>query len=362
MGIRRVLSTLKKRLTVFVSRIHQLVFFDENRIIYHGDSFKSYWEEYYANTHCSAFSAFRVKLQAKIAFLDDGFRLDEFYLLGLENKKKEERDRFLSRNKKDRLLISYYGPEWRAILGQLKDKYSFYTLLKAFFKREAIYIKSSEDRCSFMSFCNCHRHIFAKQDKGSCGIGARSYIISDDGQAGRIFDELVSSGEWIIEEKINQDPAISVFNSSSINTVRFPSFKHNGTVKCVFPCIRFGRVGRIIDNSTFGGLTVAIDEKTGELFSFAYDEKGDVHTVHPDSKVPFQGFRVPQWDSLVEFVKNAHLALPDNQVYVAFDLALSDRGWCVVEGNWGDWFLQQSTRRRGMKKEFVSLLWEKDSQ
>ena len=61
-------------------------------------------------------------------------------------------------------------------------------------------------------------------------------------------------------------------------------------------------------------------------------------------------------------MKKVHLALPDNQVYVAFDLALSDRGWCVVEGNWGDWFLQQSTRQKGMKKEFVSLLWEKDSQ
>ena len=126
--------------------------------------------------------------------------------------------------------------------------------------------------------------------------------------------------------------------------------------------MRFGRAGSIIDNSTLGGLTVAIDEKTGELFPYAYDEKGDVHTVHPDSGIPFCGFHIPQWDSLIELVKKAHLALPDNQVYVAFDLALSDRGWCVVEGNWGDWFLQQFSRKRGMKKEFVSLLWGNDHQ
>lgn len=173
---------------------------------------------------------------------------------------------------------------------------------------------------------------------------------------------MISLGEWIIEEQINQDPAISAFNTSSVNTVCFPSFKHNGMVKCVYPCMRFGRAGIIIDNSTLGGLTIAIDEKSGEFFPYAYDEKGTVHEFHPDSRIPFRGFRVPQWDSLIEFVKKAHLALPDNQVYVAFDLALSDKGWCIVEGNLGDWFLQQFSRQKGMKKEFVSLLWGNDSQ
>ena len=361
MCLRRYISSAQRKLVKVFRRAKELVFFDETRVIYHGDSFKSYWDEYYANAHRGFLSAFKVKLQAKRAYIDDGFRLDEFYLLGLENKKKKERDLYLSRNKKDELLISYYGPEWRRILGLLKDKYSFYTNLKAFFKREAIYITSSEDRDSFLSFCSRHHHIFAKRDKGSCGIGAKSLTIHDNEQAGKVFDELITYGEWIIEELIHQDPVISAFNASSINTVRFPSFKHNGVVKSVFPCMRFGRAGSIIDNSTLGGLTVGIDEKTGELFPYAYDEKGDVHEVHPDSKIPFRGFQVPQWDDLIEFVRRAHLALPDDQVYVAFDVALSDKGWCIVEGNWGDWFLQQSSRQKGMKKEFVSLLLGSDN-
>lgn len=355
------LLKIKKRLARAFRKIKGFVCFDETREIYHGDSFKSYWEEYYGPEHRSFLYAFKVKLQARIAFLNDGFRLDEFYLLGLENKKKKERGCFLSRIKKDEALISYYGAEWREILGLLKDKYLFYNCLKLFFKREAICIKSPTDLQSFLSFCNRHHHVFAKQIKGSCGIGAKSIIVYDSDQAGRVFDELTSTGEWIVEEQIYQGQVISAFNSSSVNTVRFPSFKHNGTVKCVYPCMRFGRAGSVIDNSTLGGLTVAIDENSGELFPYAYDEKGNVHEVHPDSKVPFRGFHVPQWDSLIELVKKAHLALPDNQVYVAFDLALSDRGWCVVEGNWGDWFLQQFSRQKGMKKEFISLLWGNDS-
>lgn len=358
----RDLSKTKRRPFKVFRRIKALLFFDKTRVIYHGDSFESFWEEYYADAHRNCFSAFKIKLQARRAYLDDGFRLDEFYLLDLENKKKKERDLFLSRNKKDEFLISYYGPEWHRILGQLMDKYSFYTSLNAFFKREAIIISSSEDRSSFLSFCGRYPHIFAKRDKGSCGIGAKSFTVYDDKQAGKVFDELVASGEWIIEEMIHQDPLISAFNASSINTVRYPSFKHNGVVKSVFPCMRFGRAGSIIDNSTLGGLTVAIDEKTGEFFPYAYDEKGNVHEVHPDSKIPFRGFHVPQWDVLIEFVRKAHLALPDDQVYVAFDLAFSEKGWCIVEGNWGDWFLQQFTRKRGLKKEFVSLLRGYDNQ
>lgn len=361
MSARRVFSTTKQGLVRVFKRIKGLVCFDETREIYHGDSFRSYWAEYYGQAHFSLFSSFKVKLQAKTAYLDEGFRLDEFYLLGLENKKRRERDLYLSRAKKDEYLVSWYGSEWREVFGLLSDKYQFYNSLKDFFKRDAICIRSSENRLLFLSFCNRHRQIFAKQIKGSCGIGAKSYIINDEEQAGAVFDELINSGEWIVEEQINQDQSISAFNSSSVNTVRFPSFKHNGTVKCVSPCMRFGRAGSIIDNSTLGGLTVAIDENSRTFFPYAYDEKGTVHEVHPDSKVPFRGFHVPHWDSLIELVKNAHLALPDNQVYVAFDLALSDKGWCIVEGNWGDWFLQQFSRQKGMKKEFVSLLWGNDS-
>ena len=358
---RHVLTSLKRRVLRFLVRTKRYLCFDETQNIYHGDSFKSYWEEYYGGVQLPFLSAIKLKHQAKKAFLKDGFRLDEFYLLGLENKNKEERDVYLSRIKEDELLVSYYGSECRETLGFLKDKYLFYTCMKVFFKREVTYIHNSEDYLSFLSFCDRHHQIFAKPNKGSCGIGTRSCTIFDDNQARDVFDELVSLGEWIIEEQIIQDPAVSAFNSSSVNTVRFPSFKHNGIVKCVFPCMRFGRAGSIIDNSTLGGLTVAIDDNTGELFPYAYDEKGIVHEVHPDSKVPFHGFHVPQWDSLIELVKNAHLALPDNQVYVAFDLALSDKGWCIVEGNWGDWFLQQFSRQKGMKKEFVSLLFGNDS-
>jgi hypothetical protein len=351
-----VFSSLKRKVTDVYYRINRKFFFDESQVIYNGKTFKSYWDEFYNDDNRSFLSKIRAKAQAKDAFLEEGFRPDEFCLLGLENNEKAVRDVYISRKKKDDLLISYYGSDWGDILHVLKDKYVFYSYLKSFFKRDVTYIGNQEDRDSFLLFCNRHRQFFAKLNKGRCGIGAKVFAIKDDNQANKVFDELICSGEWVIEELIKQSPEIAAFNSSSVNTVRFPSFKKNGVVTCAFPCMRFGRAGSVIDNAAQGGLIVSIDEMTGELYPNAYDEKGSVYASHPDSKVPFCGFRVPQWDGLLELIKEAHLALPDNQIYVAFDVALSNRGWCIVEGNWGDLFLQQLSLKKGLKSEFVSLL------
>lgn len=350
------ISYLNSRIIKVLKQIKHFVFFDESRVVYNGKTYRSYWESLNVDARFSPFSRFIVKTEAKRAFLEGGFRPDEFFLYGLVHKNKEIRDKYLSQKMKDRYLISFYGSGWRDVFSILRDKYVFYTYLKDFFNRDVTYIKDEDDRLPFLSFCNQHHQVFAKLNKGNCGIGARSLLISDEEQANAVFDELVSSGEWIIEELIKQNALVSTFNSSSINTVRFPSFKRNGVVECVFPCMRFGRLGSIVDNAGQGGVFVSVDENSGEIISDAFDERGNVFVSHPDSGMPFRGFRVPQWEDLIESVKKAHLALPDNQVYVAFDFALSDQGWCIVEGNWGDWILQQTSLQRGFRNEFVSLL------
>lgn len=330
--------------------------FDDSQQVYNGQSFQFFWDRFPEIARRSFFCRLKIHEQARFAFLEGGFRPDEFVLYGLENSSKNKRDLYLSQRMKDQLMISLYGSTWREKLNVLRDKYVFYSLMKDFFNREVTYIKDEEDHHPFLFFCRKHHQVFIKPNRGNCGNGARMYSVSDDEQANRIFDELVSLGEWIVEEAIKQAPEISEFNPSSINTVRFPSFKKNGVVECVFPCMRFGRMGSIVDNAGQGGVFVSIDRDSGEIISDAYDEKGNVFVSHPDTKVMFRGFQIPQWVSLIALVKKAHLALPDNQVYVAFDFALSDKGWCLVEGNWGDWILQQTSLKKGLKNEFISLL------
>ena len=348
--------SLRRRISDFFSLLEQRWHFDDSQRVYNGRSYQFFWSKCPEVAQRPYFSRLKIYEKARFAFLEGGFRPDECVLYGFENSKRRERDQYISQRMKDQLMISLYGSDWRERLNVLKDKYVFYSYMKDLFNRDVTYIKGQEDRLPFLAICQRNKQIFVKLNRGNCGNGARTYAVSDDEQAGRIFDELVGLGEWIVEEVIKQAPEISVFNPSSINTVRFPSFKRDGVVKCVYPCMRFGRAGSIVDNAGQGGVFVSIDRDTGEIISDAYDEKGNVFFVHPDSKVAFRGFRVPRWTDLIELVKKAHLALPDNQVYVAFDFALSEKGWCLVEGNWGDWILQQTSLNKGFKNEFVSFL------
>jgi hypothetical protein len=180
--------------------------------------------------------------------------------------------------------------------------------------------------------------------------------VRDEKQMNDLFNELIQQGRWIIEELIQQDPSISSFNSSSVNTVRFPSFKHGNKIVQKYPCIRFGRQGSVVDNAGQGGVFASIDIETGTIITNGFDELGHEYECHPDSKNRFKGFVVPRWNELLEEAKQAHLSLSEKQIYVAFDFALSVNGWVIVEANWGDFVLQQTALKRGLKKEFIQML------
>ena len=40
--------------------------------------------------------------------------------------------------------------------------------------------------------------------------------------------------------------------------------------------------------------------------------------------------------------------------YIGWDCALSDKGWCLIEGNWGQ-FDSESADKEGIKQKFDSL-------
>ena len=333
--------------------------FDDSIIIYKEKSYKEYLHD--------AIVASQPKLtesEKKVLCYDifkqwrrDGTRPDEYLLYGYEDKSEEERDKYMPQVPKDNILLRYYGNAVDGIVGLLKDKYAFYEAMKPFFKREAIRISKDADKANFEEFCKKSKLFICKLLKGSCGVGVQIIRLNEDNRTvEQIFYELLSQGEWIVEELINQHDSLAQFNVSSVNTIRFPSFKHGNIIVPALPCLRLGRKGNIVDNAGQGGVFVSVDVETGEIITDAFDELGHRYLCHPDTGVTFKGYVIPQWEDLLDIVVKAHLALPEDQTYVAFDFALSDKGWVVVEGNWGDWIMQQTSLEKGLRKEFISLL------
>ena len=333
--------------------------FDGRKIIYKGRSYNEYLNEALSESRPNITNKEKKELCYNIfkQWLWDGTRPDEYLLYRYDNKTIKEREEYMPQVAKDTILLNYYGSNSMSIFEQLKNKFFFYQILSTFFKREAICIYEIGDYNMFAQFCANHNSFICKLLEGHCGVGVQIiHQDSDNRSVNEIFDSLVSQGKWIVEELIQQHESISLFNRSSINTVRFPSFRHGNDVRAAYPCMRFGRKGSVVDNAGQGGVFVSVDIETGVIISNGYDELGHIYECHPDSNVKFKGFIIPHWQELVAESREAHLKLPEEHTYVAFDYALSNKGWAIVEGNWGDFILQQASLERGLKKDFLTLL------
>lgn len=353
--IRRI---IKKIIPSFILKEYRIIGFDESQIIYKGTTYDNFLREAVAAARPNVCGKAKQTLlkDIKKVYLTDGTRPDEYLLYNYDSKDKKERDQYMPQRLKDTLLCDYYGDETATVIGEMRDKYSFYKLVKPYFKREVTKVESENDRGAFNVFCKKHPRFICKIINGGCGVGVRVEEVNGEKQINGLFNELIQQGGWIIEELIQQDPSISAFNSSSVNTVRFPSFKHGNKIVQKYPCIRFGRKGSIVDNAGQGGVFASIDIETGTIITNGFDELGHEYDCHPDSKKQFKGFTIPRWSELLEEAKQAHMSLSEEQSYVAFDFALSEKGWMIVEANWGDFVLQQTALKRGLKYEFVSLL------
>lgn len=332
--------------------------FDFDKPIYKNMSFRQYMDMTLDGYLPDASSAVRASVCEDMldAYFSSHIRPDEYFLYHFDRLSPKQRAEYMPQLAKDLLLSRYYGDSASRIIGFLQSKSDFFEAMKPFFLREAISVSSMEDLSALADFCSRHRRFIAKADKGRCGEGIKIISLSENDDLADVLRNLVSKGKWILEELIIQHPAISEFNPSSVNTVRFPSFRHGDKVVQAFPCFRFGRSGSVVDNAGQGGVFVSVDIDTGKICTDAYDEFGKKYPAHPDTGKVFKGFAIPQWQDLLDTARKAHLSLPEEQVYVAFDYALSDRGWAIVEANWGDWILQQATLERGMKKEFSAFL------
>lgn len=279
------------------------------------------------------------------SYLEMEITPEEYFVWDFEHKTRKEREEFLPNMTKDKILLNRVP---LIQLNRLRDKLCLFNLLPDFFRRDITSVKNIEDRDEYLNFVNRHSKYFVKPLDGQCGHGAK--ILEGDH-----FDSLLSSGKWIVEEIIQQDSRLLAFNNSSVNTVRFPSFLKDGKFIPLAPFFRTGRKGSIVDNGGAGGVFAAIDVKTGIIMSDGMDENNNRYPKHPDSQIIFKGYQIPLWNDLLTIAEKAHRKLKD-QRYIAWDFALSPKGWVLVEANSMGQFLWQYATGIGVKKQFEELM------
>lgn len=282
------------------------------------------------------------------------FTPQEYFLFGLRNKSDGERKTYIS----DSMIMKYAADKTGRKIHdiELNDKYNFYRINKQFFKRGAVLVNRTTTLYEFSEFAVKAHRIIAKPNKAALGSGVEIFSIESNNDAQNVFEHLnASCNEYIVEELIRQNCEMAEWNQTSVNTIRINSFLSNSVFNILSPFIRTGRTGSIVDNGGQGGIFASVDKDSGIVNTNGMDEKGNTYERHPDSGIHYIGWQVPKWDELTRLVEQIHKSMPKH-VYISWDFALTDNGWVLIEGNWGEFVCQQMTNNRGFKQDFLTYL------
>ena len=282
----------------------------------------------------------------------------EYFLFDFRNRSDEERWEF--ETDWDRIITLCRVSDSKLFKEELNDKFNFYQLAKPYFKREAIKVESLQQSDIFVDFVKRHGEVFVKPLGGSKGQGAHLYAFIDEKKTGDYLKELLEKDtSWMVEERIRQCAAMGQWNETSVNSIRIPSFLHEGKFTVIWTRMRMGKKGSVVDNAGAGGIVVNVDPKTGVVTSDGIDESFNHFEKHPGSGLTFKGWQVPCWEELLKTVEELHRTVFKKHIYVAWDFALTDEGWVVIEGNWGQLLGQQTASQVGVRKKFHELIGDK---
>lgn len=276
----------------------------------------------------------------------------EYLLYNFHKKKHKERMSFLSDH--ERLYGCAKRMSWKPFL-ELRDKSVFYGMTRKYFKRDVCVVNEHANMQDVLAFCEKNPTFFAKPLLGTLGMGTGIYKCDNWSNFEDVYLHFKNAGGYILETVIKQDPRMSKWNISSVNTIRVPSFRRGNSIIILQPFMRTGRKGKVVDNGGAGGIFAVINEKTGIVETDGFDEYGNSYKQHPDSGVTFKDWKIPSWNELIELTKEIHLSLPKDHIYVGFDFSLTETGWILIEGNWGQ-LLGQIAEQKGVRSKFEMLL------
>lgn len=297
-----------------------------------------------------------------------GSRIDEWFLYRFFEKTHEQKNDYVTTRRKFQYVRHLNNESDRYLLD---DKYETYMLLSKYYLRDVICIKSSEDYQSFKNFVEKHPSCVVKPLDATYGQGVYKLEVSSNYE--EAFDTLLSKNKTtqrdkltgsdglLLEELIIQDDALGALHPGSVQCLRCNTLCIEGKAQIFATSMKIGIGNQFVTSLSGGSLTVGINRETGVIetqgFSEVFGRKA--MSCHPDTHIPFVGYQVPQWNEMKALAIEAAEQVPTIG-YIAWDLALSKKGWCIIEGNYaGEFFGMQLPYNKGVRPRLESeLKWK----
>lgn len=188
--------------------------------------------------------------------------------------------------------------------------------------------------------------IFVKPTFGVGGKGIAVFNRTDDGSgrlvdgvSGRTFDAacletFAAEGDYTVQEGVRQHAAMNAVYAHAINTLRVITECVDGRARVVLALLRMGCNGMQLDNASSGGIYAKVDVASGTLVGRAIADTRETFDAHPTTGFRFDGTPLPEWPAIETFaVSVAEKYAPIR--YVGWDIALSEEGPLLIEGNNG---------------------------
>lgn len=252
------------------------------------------------------------------------------YVIGeFWKKSSRERSRCLTYHRMCKLFAAYNQP---AYVHFLNEKPDFNAYFKPFVKRAWLHLKGDALE-AFKALLEKHKTLIVKPVDGVEGGGVRKLSMEDCDlhNLRPLFDELVRENV-LVEEIIQQHPRM-VFGNTSVNTIRTHTIlDDHGKAHVVKAILRAGVGDSVVDNYCQGGSIYEVDVKTGLVCTYGQSKSNSQSYIHPGTDIVMLGYRIPNWDKVIEGSEKAAEMLPQIRI-IGWDVAITEDGIELIEGN-----------------------------
>lgn len=325
---------------------------------YTNERVENYIQQQYPNEDDANKKA--IKKMMKKIWIWRGVHHSDFYEMSLDKKSESERNKFVPRWEEVDL---YFQVNDQRYLGILANKWNCYKHFEKFYKRQVVSVSKKDVmrkniNPDVVDFLNKFDKYIIKPLGLQGGKGIRMVERKADVEPKSLLLEYLKLPEFsngvVMEELIVQDNRMAALHPESVNTIRITTVNFGDSVVIKWPVLRMGRGHSVVDNACSGGVFAALDENNGTIIRVADKQRGSYYTTHPDTHISLMGFQVPLWNELCESVKKIASSCPDCHI-MGWDMALTDKGWVVVECNYGPCIVIQWALCRGVRDEFEEI-------
>ncbi len=256
-----------------------------------------------------------------------GLGLSDYFSFDICNRTAKERKEYVGTRTENSFYETVSPAKYKK---RYTIKPSFLADFKEYTKRDFI-VPAEGNYPEFEEFLDKHHGFMSKPYDGLGGKDVEKVSTADITDRKAYFQECIDN-RIFLEELVVQHPDMNVLCPKSVNTMRIMTFNDHGKPEILWMGLRVGNGVNSVDNFHAQGMCAGIDMETGRLRGDALDKDNRPFHVHPTTGVQFDGFQIPCFQEAKDMVLKAALE-SDKILVVGWDVAISDKGPVIIEGN-----------------------------